>query len=548
MIQRPHTAIVILLAFMVLAAAAPTAAANEAPADTLITVNGEPITAADMDARLIAAHRGRSAEGMSGIFLQNLLDKSVNDLLLTQQALAIGMDQDPALEAELDEIRDRASASVFVRENFHPEIDITADQVREEWAKYYWRIQLRQISVRTRAEAEALRGELVAGADMDSIAREISLDTHKYQGGLHNLKRWDDVEGPLREPVLELTEGGISRVFPYREAFAVARVEQRLPPDEAAFSRDEAAIRKYLEQKASDRAWRDFIAGLANELSLERNEEILDEVRRDGESVQTGSFLKPAEGVVLSIAGTRPITEGELRRMVSRSAMDAPGAPFDSLYALGETKAVEMIVLRAAAAAQGLDTLPGVEALISEKLAEKLIENYLQEVVVANISFNRDEFAEFHRTHPEQFGGPAEVLLDVMVIADEASAQQASERLKAGADIDFVRRRAGAGDTGTPKWSPESVFSPAIRQQLSGLEIGGASDPIAIPSGFMVFKFLGRKPGEMRPIEECEMTIREMIFQQKFGELLDEHLRLLKERSEIVLFNERIERYFAGGS
>jgi len=64
----------------------------------------------------------------------------------------------------------------------------------------------------------------------------------------------------------------------------------------------------------------------------------------------------------------------------------------------------------------------------------------------------------------------------------------------------------------------------------------------------MVFKFLGRKPGELRPIEECEMTIREMIFQQKFGELLDEHLSLLKERSEIVLFNERIERYFAGGA
>jgi hypothetical protein len=43
------------------------------------------------------------------------------------------------------------------------------------------------------------------------------------------------------------------------------------------------------------------------------------------------------------------------------------------------------------------------------------------------------------------------------------------------------------------------------------------------------------------------MEIRKVIYQRKFNEYLDEHLKLLTENSEIVRFDGAIEAYILSG-
>ena len=69
-----------------------------------------------------------------------------------------------------------------------------------------------------------------------------------------------------------------------------------------------------------------------------------------------------------------------------------------------------------------------------------------------------------------------------------------------------------------------------------------------ISTGWLVFQLTGRRPGQVRSLADVEMQIRQVLFQRKFNDLLDAHLNLLKERSDIVLFADRIEAYFDTGS
>jgi hypothetical protein len=58
----------------------------------------------------------------------------------------------------------------------------------------------------------------------------------------------------------------------------------------------------------------------------------------------------------------------------------------------------------------------------------------------------------------------------------------------------------------------------------------------------------GKRKGAVKPIAEVDMQIREVMFQLKFNELLDQHLGILRERSDIHMNQEAIEVYFGQGS
>ena len=53
-----------------------------------------------------------------------------------------------------------------------------------------------------------------------------------------------------------------------------------------------------------------------------------------------------------------------------------------------------------------------------------------------------------------------------------------------------------------------------------------------------------KKQGRLKTIEESDKKIREIMFQEKFNEISDKHLNLLKENSEIVYFEDLIDEYF----
>ena len=221
--------------------------------------------------------------------------------------------------------------------------------------------------------------------------------------------------------------------------------------------------------------------------------------------------------------------------------------PFESHLTAALEAERTQLVLEVAAFDAGWYDHEDVVVAYRQKLDETLIDAYLGEAVVSKIKFDRDEFSEYWEEHPDEFRAPPEVQLGTIMVGTREEADEIVARLQEGADFGYLRTqyaRPGHDAMETDKWVAPGIFSDEIRAELLRLDVGRSSGPYEVAGGWFVFKLKNRRLGEVRPLEECELRLREIMFQDKFNALLDEHLALLKERSEIELHEAAIDEYF----
>jgi len=221
-------------------------------------------------------------------------------------------------------------------------------------------------------------------------------------------------------------------------------------------------------------------------------------------------------------------------------------APFSENLNKARRKTTSELVLAEAARAGGYFEDPQVEEKVAKDRDQALIETYLNDTVASRIRFKREEFAEFYEENQEKFRGPEEIRLDILILDNQADAEEAAKRLAEGADFGFIFAEYSPGQEATlgkSRFIKKDQLSQPFRDQLVNMEVGDSSQAVQMPMGWMVFKLTGVQPGALPPMEEVEMEIRKVIYQRKFNTMLDEHLDLLRENSEIQRFDDRIEAY-----
>ncbi len=521
-----------------------------ASTDTLVLVNGDPISVGDLDEMIMGAHKSFDLQAEGSGIVDRLLKKRTNDLLIIQDALAAGMDEEDELVTLVEDRRRSYAIRAFVKGNLTLPSSPPPDSVTAYFERYFWQIQVRRISVRTWQEAADLRLAVMGGADMDSLARELSLDTKKSKGGLYNLLYWADLENRIRDQVATLEPGDYSGIFPYNDAFSFVRVEQRIPVDHSAFARFEKQITPDVLSLTNQQLWDRFVDDLIATMEIEESMAGMAAIIADSSKVLTGEFLKGDATPVIQLSGGRSVTVAELRKATSHEVMQNAAAPFAENLNKARRKTTSQLVLAEAAHAQGYFEDPEVEMLVAKDLEQGLIETYLADTVASRIKFKRSEFEEFYQENQEKFRGPEEVSLDILILDNQADAEDASSRLAAGADFGFIFAEYNPGQDaalGKSRYIKKDQLSKPFRDQLANMEPGDSSQAVEMPMGWMVFKLAGVQPGTLPPMETVEMEIRKVIYQRKFNALLDEHLELLREHSDIRRFEEKIEAYILSG-
>lgn len=166
------------------AAAAPAKPVD--PAAVVATVNGKPVTEADLTiaesdldqqfSRLPADQRRAAA-----------LSAIIEIRLLAAEAEAKGLDKDPEFQRRMQFLKDRALHSQVVEQEVSKAI--TDDQIRARYDKEMAEtppvneVHARHILVKTKEEAEAIIKQLDGGANFEDIAKEKSSDAGSGANG-----------------------------------------------------------------------------------------------------------------------------------------------------------------------------------------------------------------------------------------------------------------------------------------------------------------------------------------------------------------------------
>lgn len=545
-----RSVIALLLGIWTIALAG-SAGAEQPERALLAVVNSDSIFTADIDAIFAGVHSGMSASQKGDFDYHKLLKKLVNDRLIIQEAKALGIPDEDYFREFLDEQKRELVSRLYVRKSLPPIDSVGEDSIAAYFRDNYHKVRVRTIAVETVAAAESLLAQVKAGADMDSLAKARSLDVHRYMGGLHSFKYWANVELDLRDYLQGATKGQLIGPFPYRQVSAIMRVEDTAPANPEELPALRGLIREALRTQSTEAAWKRFVGSLRDRYAVVIDSGAIATIVANTTSVLDSTFQYGSERPVATMAGLPLVYENRLRQATAHTAMSNATAPVATLLYQALDGLLQEAVLYRAGVDAGLDTDERIVRQLATASDSALIEIYLKETIVAAIKFNHDEFQQYYSEHETDFRDPDQINIREVTVASAAAADSAVALLREGADFDYVagRFRKDAKELAERvQWVSLAAFPPSIRADLEQLKVGGSSQAYPTEDGWVIFKILDRRQGELKKMDEVEMKIREAMFQTKFTKLLDAALERLRANSTIVLFDEAIENYLGAGN
>jgi len=513
----------------------------------LALVNGDSIFTSNIDAIFSKMHGAMSTQDKEDFDYRKLLNKLINDRLIIQEAEAIGIAEDSTVAAFLANRQRDYAVRAFIVANFVPDDSVTKTEILSYFQANYHMKQLRTVSVPSQEEAARLLNLVRKGAAMDSIAQAVSADIYRYQGGLRGTRYWADIEPDLRKLLTSMKDGDIVGPFPYRQVYAFMRLEKSVPADTAELAKYESYITSILKFQKKSASWKQFMIQLRRDYRVTMDSAALRLMITQGTIRIDSTFLNGTDKPVATVNDTVVVTDRQLRQKIGHGAMSTPDQPFDSLVNRVLNEQVDNAVLFRKAFQVGFDKQTSVVKRLASDRDSMLIEAYLRETVVPKIVFNHQEFDQYYRDHQEEFREANEYVMKQALFSRKELADSVVVLLEDGADFDFVVNKYVEDKLNLiekDQWVSSGSFPQQIQTDLENLTIGKTSKTYPTTDGWLVFKVKDRRPGKIKTQSEAEPQIRQVMFQKKFDEQMDKVLATLKANSEIVFFNEAIDRYF----
>lgn len=175
------------LAFALCATAAVAPACNERAADddrggessqrkteVVATVGGRPVTLGYYEQRLTKMERRFLPDTLDIAGKRKFLDFIINKELMAIRAEELKLGDDPMVLNNLKILEDNLVSNNAVEEVVKGKLEVSEAEIDAFEVKKLQKAMVKQLAVKTRAEAEEIRQRLKAGADFDAVARAVS--------------------------------------------------------------------------------------------------------------------------------------------------------------------------------------------------------------------------------------------------------------------------------------------------------------------------------------------------------------------------------------
>ncbi len=466
--------------------------------------------------------RGIRAQG-SGLKRMDAVEQYAVLLALGDEAVEEGLDREPSVALSFRQREQQrlvaALRTAVVEAVAVPPAEIDATLAAYEADRH--KPERRQVSYilrriapgaspeTVRAELEAIRGRLLAGADFAVLATELSESQTRFRGGRLGIIRKGQLPPELDAAVFAVPEGGLTDVLRTAGGFALLRCDAIRPA--YSMSVDEARVRveQYLRRPRGEEAWQHLVAELtagriAHDLAVLEEAAPTAVVSRFGEET-----LSRREAALLLAQGARrpgEITEDGARQILDRFSREA--------------------LLAAEARRRGLDRVPQLrrelEAIRREALAQAMLDRRTR-------ALQPEATEEALRRHlaarPREFQHPERFRLAVLwqPLATE-SAVESQRRLAAAvtairsgslrfaAAAATVSAHPQAGADGVLPWQtrPEvAAWGPTALRTVAALDVGEVSDVVQEQGALWVFQLLEREAARPSTFEEVEERVRQ---------------------------------------
>jgi len=526
---------------------------SQVPDDALAIVNGETIHSEDVERLLGRIHESAATEQRSDFDLERVMFRLVNDTLISQEARAMGMAEEPEIVEKLDRYRDELALRIFEREALGDRAEPTEEEIAALFAEQYRVVQLRVVSSYDEPGAEAMLAELRDGADMENMARERSVDPIAMRGGLMKPAPRIDLQREVAEIAFSMQVGELGGPIRTPLGWVVIRVEAFEDPDPSRLDELGPTLTALVRQKKAKALRAELVAKAREHHPVQLNQEVVAAItpKRLPDARLIPEIADP-DAVVATVGGNAILASDYGAALIGRwkgvrNKEAAVAAAPIILKGL-----IQQRTLLAEAQRTEFDKLPAVQRRIHARETRLLVAKYLEEVVAVNIEVDQDEMRAYYEAHKNEFLRPPRVRVGQITVEQLEQAERIRDLLRDGADLGWLAEQHSidgfkekGGDRG---WYEPTPGMDPFNDRLLEAEVGDVLEPFGTEGYFAVVKVLARKEQGPFSYEQISGNIRQAVLEEKMLAKIDRYINVLRDRSEIEIFEDRLRDLQVAGS
>jgi peptidyl-prolyl cis-trans isomerase C len=250
-------------------------------------VGDEPITRLEFDERLEEIPSFFRAQYETEEGRKKLLDRMIDEILLTKEAEARKIYLKAEVRKELEKQRRKILQSALYNEAIRERLEIPESEIKKYYKKNKKEFELpakanvRRIVVKERKKAEEILEMLKKGAPFDSLAKEFSIAPDANSGGLMANITPNSKPSAIAKLAFKLKEGEISPVITLEDStFAIIKVEKKEPPRIKPLEDVRDQIVRVLKREKEKELWESFRKELREKYGVKYEEEIKSEMKK----------------------------------------------------------------------------------------------------------------------------------------------------------------------------------------------------------------------------------------------------------------------------
>lgn len=204
---------------------------------------------------------------------------------------------------------------------------------------------------------------------------------------------------------------------------------------------------------------------------------------------------------------------------------------------------VQEEILLQGAAAEGLETDPGVKARLEQARRQVLIEELLKHKVIAVARVTEEEARKMYEENKPLFGTETVAASHIMV-KTQAEAEAILQELQTGKDFAELAKAKSQDTASAEKGGDLGSLSrgqtvPEFEEEAFRLKEGELSAVIKTQYGYHILKG-GAHTTAIQPFEEVQDRIRQSLVQQKQRETFKAFMAGLEQRATAEVFEDRL--------
>jgi parvulin-like peptidyl-prolyl isomerase len=512
----------------------------------LARINGEPLTLEEFERSLAGIHAGTADNTRRSLpHPSQLLDRLINGKLVLQEARNIGLDELPEVQrAERAFEEDTLRGMLY---GFHVRNILKPDpkEVEKRYRESVKEVKAVSVLFDREEDAKRMEADVKAGGKFEELAQKM-ISGKAAQGSVEGrYLKFSSLSPEVAKAVSLLKKGEVSPLIPIGKQFSLLKLEDiRYPQDKAAREQAEnealqakrvSSLKKYAE--GLRKKYVKIDKKVYDELDFDTAEPAFEKLRTDGR-------------VLATVKGEKPVTVGNLAATLEKKFFHGAerAAEKKKINRMKDQVLEEILNKRITlleAKKQKLERTEYFKVRAQDNRNDVLFGVFVQKVIAPDVKVGDEELKEYYQAHVGEYTFPEMIRVDGLLFSDKKTAEEAIEKLRKGADFQWLRTNAeGQVDPAKGENLLEfkgqlldaTALPEGVRKAISGAAPGEYrlyADP---GNAYYVLDLLERFPSKPMPLETVKGGLEKKLFSEKLQRVLRDWEEKLRKASDVKIY------------